>query len=639
MPRVLLQLALALSALCVPIARAALSVSGSSSGSSSSSLPIVDTTSTDATGVAGSLVAVTPYADAYPFTADQISAAMGSGSVALPGSLPGQSLSYLESGKRKLNAQQVSARLDDFQDFWSSTYPTIPLADFQAWAMPLYKVLVTQLKLSNKPHFKNKQQSTLRSMLLGLNLVGRQVNGGELNHFALLDPSETVYFTGLAARVAGSQQERRRALATPEMTEAEARRVLQTLPTSYDMRSSGLMPPIRDQMQCGACWAFTATSTLELQNIFLNGNPDSGELSEQMLVSCNTQGADQNDGCNGGWPEYANDFIASSGGLPTAATYPYTKYTTSSVSTPACNQALTSPKVVTSTPTTVYMPSTSPTSPTAAVLAAETAIMQAVYSGYPVTVTVAASSNCFQSYLPSPSASPSAQMMTCSCGSTIDHVILIVGYTAEYFIARNQWGTSWGLKGYAYMPRPSANSATPKTGQCMMLSEPSYVQTVIQLSDATSAPVATTASPTSKPVTTHAPAATTATPTSKPGTTKATSTPTHKPATSKSPTPMPTASNSGSCQSASNPLHCTISGYPKFCCPWLCYTQDGQQLCTNYVCCTNGVCAKLKFDSNNNPVVYCPATKRHRGLLAFLDRVDDKAERIEGTDVLGIGHQ
>ena len=582
---------------------------------------------------------MTPYADAYPFTADQISAAMGSGSVALPGSLPGQSLSYLESGKRKLNAQQVSARLDDFQDFWSSTYPTIPLADFQAWAMPLYKVLVTQLKLSNKPHFKNKQQSTLRSMLLGLNLVGRQVNGGELNHFALLDPSETVYFTGLAARVAGSQQERRRALATPEMTEAEARRVLQTLPTSYDMRSSGLMPPIRDQMQCGACWAFTATSTLELQNIFLNGNPDSGELSEQMLVSCNTQGADQNDGCNGGWPEYANDFIASSGGLPTAATYPYTKYTTSSVSTPACNQALTSPKVVTSTPTTVYMPSTSPTSPTAAVLAAETAIMQAVYSGYPVTVTVAASSNCFQSYLPSPSASPSAQMMTCSCGSTIDHVILIVGYTAEYFIARNQWGTSWGLKGYAYMPRPSANSATPKTGQCMMLSEPSYVQTVIQLSDATSAPVATTASPTRKP--TSVPSAM---PTAQPSTTTApsiasvTSAPSSTaPVTSSAPssTAVPTSKPTSSKCTASNPLRCSVPGFDQFCCPFLCYFQarNGEEMCTNYVCCTNGVCADVKFDRHNNPVIYCPVSKGGRALLDWLHRAaaDDAAERQRGV--------
>ena len=39
------------------------------------------------------------------------------------------------------------------------------------------------------------------------------------------------------------------------------------------------------------------------------------------------------------------------------------------------------------------------------------------------------------------------------CGKDIDHAVLVVGYTSEYWIVKNSWGTSWGDKGYFYLER------------------------------------------------------------------------------------------------------------------------------------------------------------------------------------------
>ena len=202
--------------------------------------------------------------------------------------------------------------------------------------------------------------------------------------------------------------------------------------------------------------------------MYVNGNGDVGELSEQEVVSCDTSDS----GCNGGDPATAWDWIKSHGGLTTAASYPYTQYATTKVATPGCNQALSaaSKSVLTASGTPVALPKTS--SSAAQILASETAIMQQIYAGYPVTFQIAASSSCFNNYV--------GGVMSCSCGGAVDHVVLAIGWTPTYFIIRNQWlvlrrtciiteglvvvltshhkpniyrGTSWGISGYAYLPR------------------------------------------------------------------------------------------------------------------------------------------------------------------------------------------
>ena len=68
-----------------------------------------------------------------------------------------------------------------------------------------------------------------------------------------------------------------------------------SLPASVDWRTKGAVNAVKDQGQCGSCWAFSATAAVEGAYAIKTGNLLS--LSEQQLVDCDTQ----SQGCNGGW--------------------------------------------------------------------------------------------------------------------------------------------------------------------------------------------------------------------------------------------------------------------------------------------------------------------------------------------------
>ncbi|KAF2305247.1 hypothetical protein GH714_003325 [Hevea brasiliensis] len=91
------------------------------------------------------------------------------------------------------------------------------------------------------------------------------------------------------------------------------------VPTSIDWRKKGAVTPIKDQGQCGCCWAFSAVAAMEGITKLSTGKLIS--LSEQELVDCDTSGEDQ--GCEGGLMDDAFEFIIQNGGLTTEANYPY----------------------------------------------------------------------------------------------------------------------------------------------------------------------------------------------------------------------------------------------------------------------------------------------------------------------------
>merc|ERR1712142_243954 len=92
---------------------------------------------------------------------------------------------------------------------------------------------------------------------------------------------------------------------------------ISSLPASVDWRSKGYVTPIKDQGQCGSCWAFSAVVTMEGAHFKKTGNLVS--LSEQQLMDCSNGGK----GCNGGWEEDGITYVIKHGGIDTEKSYPY----------------------------------------------------------------------------------------------------------------------------------------------------------------------------------------------------------------------------------------------------------------------------------------------------------------------------
>jgi cathepsin F len=90
------------------------------------------------------------------------------------------------------------------------------------------------------------------------------------------------------------------------------------LPISFDWREKDAVTHVKDQGQCGSCWAFSAVANIEGRNAVKNGKLS--QFSEQQLVDCDHNG-DQ--GCNGGLMDNAFQYLMNAGGLELESEYPY----------------------------------------------------------------------------------------------------------------------------------------------------------------------------------------------------------------------------------------------------------------------------------------------------------------------------
>jgi len=211
--------------------------------------------------------------------------------------------------------------------------------------------------------------------------------------------------------------------ARPSTISVDDRQVLPrtslSLADSFDWRNSSKVTDVKDQGQCGSCWAFSATENIEsVWMIAKNLNAQSMQaLAPQQIVDCDKS----DDGCNGGDTPTAYEYVIKAGGMDTEKTYPYhaadgtCKFKAADVFT-----KIASYKYATKTHNEGEMKTN-------------------LVAWAPLSICVDAES--WQDYT-------SGVMSHTECGKSLDHCVLLTGYNGAVWNVRNSWGADWGESGY-----------------------------------------------------------------------------------------------------------------------------------------------------------------------------------------------
>jgi C1A family cysteine protease len=200
------------------------------------------------------------------------------------------------------------------------------------------------------------------------------------------------------------------------------------LPSTWNWCDEIACPPVRDQGTCGACWAFGTVGILETNLLIRDGTAE--DLSEQYLVSCNTDGWS----CNGGW--WAHNYHQwkysppeSEAGAVPEIEFPYVGWTA------PCDGPYTHPWRIDDwgyIGNSTSIPSVS-------------AIKQAIMDYGPVAVGIAVGS-AFHAY-------SGGIFNTQEWVWPVNHGVVLVGWddnqgTNGVWFLRNSWGDDWGEDGY-----------------------------------------------------------------------------------------------------------------------------------------------------------------------------------------------
>jgi C1A family cysteine protease len=272
---------------------------------------------------------------------------------------------------------------------------------------------------NNDKVYNNDQEYQYRLSVFASNLdLIQQLNeeGGAnfgLNRFADLTPSEFKSFYLGSIPVPDPEEK-----VKLDLPNVEA-------PDTFSWIPLGKLTPVKNQEQCGSCWAFSATENIESVWMIAKNmtSDDFKPLAPQQIVDC-----DKVDfGCNGGWPRQAFQYIITAGGQDTEASYPYK----------AVNQAchFIAADVESKIASWKYATTTKN----------EDEMKTAVATVSPLSICLDAEN--WQFYT-------SGIMTAAQCGGVVlDHCVQIAGYdttnaASSYWNVRNSWGTDWGEKGF-----------------------------------------------------------------------------------------------------------------------------------------------------------------------------------------------
>jgi len=188
-----------------------------------------------------------------------------------------------------------------------------------------------------------------------------------------------------------------------------------------DWVAKGKTTAIKNQLQCGSCWTFSATETIESANLIAGKINQNMLLAPQEIVDCDGGGS----GCSGGWPIQAMQWIISQGGQDTEASYPYTGQDgTCASSQGKIGATIQSVQTIAEDESQIY-----------------TALQSS-----PLSICADASE--WSDY--TGGIFPATQ-----CSDNIDHAIQLTGYNPSqggYWIVRNSWGSDWGQSGFIWLP-------------------------------------------------------------------------------------------------------------------------------------------------------------------------------------------